>query len=81
LEINEATKLVEMGVSDPETIDSAVKLAYGRKKGPFEIARDYSDDEICRRLKELAKKFEKRIFEPAETIRKGKLRELLKNTS
>ncbi|NHW23963.1 MAG: hypothetical protein HA489_06925 [Archaeoglobales archaeon] len=81
LEINEATKLVEMGVSDPETIDSAVKLAYGRKKGPFEIARDYSDDEICRRLKELAKKFEKRIFEPAETIRKGKLKELLKNTS
>lgn len=79
LEINEATKLVEMGISDPKTINTAIKLAYGRKKGPFEVAKDYTDEEISERLEELAKKFGKKIFEPAETIKKGKLRELLKN--
>lgn len=79
LEINEATKLVEMGIADPKTINTAIKLAYGREKGPFEVAKDYTDEEISKRLEELAKKFGKEIFEPAETIKKGKLRELLKN--
>jgi enoyl-CoA hydratase/3-hydroxyacyl-CoA dehydrogenase len=79
LEINEATKLVELGVADPETIDLAIKLAYGRKKGPFEIAKEYTDEEISKRLEELAMRFEKKIFEPAETIKKGKLKELLKS--
>lgn len=77
LEINEATKLVEIGIADPQTINTAIKLAYGRKKGPFDFAREYSDVEISKRLEELAKRFGKRIFEPAETIRMGKLRELL----
>lgn len=77
LEINEATKLVELGIADPQTINTAIKLAYGRKKGPFDFAREYSDVEISKRLEELAKRFGKRIFEPAETIRMGKLRELL----
>ncbi|MCS7144013.1 MAG: 3-hydroxyacyl-CoA dehydrogenase [Archaeoglobaceae archaeon] len=77
LEINEATKLVEMGVADPKTIDTAIKLAYGRNKGPFELAKDYSDQQISKRLEELSKKFGKKIFEPTETIRKGKLRHLI----
>lgn len=77
LEINEATKLVEMGIADPRTIDTAIKLAYGRKKGPFEIAIDYSDQQISKRLEELSKKFGKKIFEPVNTIKKGKLKELI----
>ncbi|MDI9610059.1 MAG: 3-hydroxyacyl-CoA dehydrogenase NAD-binding domain-containing protein [Archaeoglobales archaeon] len=77
LEINEATKLVEMNIADPKTIDTAIKLAYGRKKGPFEVAKDYSDEEISKRLEELTKKFGKKIFEPTETIKKGKLRETI----
>lgn len=78
LEINEATKLVELGVADVKTINTAIKLAYGRKKGPFEVAKDYTDEEIASRLEELAKKFGKKIFEPVETIKRGKLREILK---
>ncbi|MCS7129881.1 MAG: 3-hydroxyacyl-CoA dehydrogenase [Archaeoglobaceae archaeon] len=77
LEINEAVKLVELGVADPRTIDTAIKLAYARKKGPFEIAREFSEQQISKRLEELAKKFGKKIFEPAETIKKGKLKELI----
>ncbi|MEM2695220.1 MAG: 3-hydroxyacyl-CoA dehydrogenase NAD-binding domain-containing protein, partial [Archaeoglobaceae archaeon] len=78
LEINEAVKLVEMGVASVEEINEAVKLAFNRRKGPFELAKDFDDTEIAKRLVELAKEFGKRIFEPAETIKAGKLKSLIK---
>ncbi|MEM0088310.1 MAG: 3-hydroxyacyl-CoA dehydrogenase NAD-binding domain-containing protein [Archaeoglobaceae archaeon] len=77
VEINEAVKLVEMGVASPEEIDLAVKLGLNRPFGPFEIAKSLGQDQILNRLNELAKQFGKKIFEPAETIKAGKLMELI----
>lgn len=77
VEINEAVKLVEMGVATPEDIDTAVKLGLNRPAGPFEIVRSLSEEQVVKRLEELAKQFEKGIFEPAETLKAGKLKEML----
>ncbi len=77
VEINEAVKLVEMGVADPQDIDMAVKLGLNRPFGPFEIAVTLDEDQIVNRLNELAQMFGKKIFEPAETIKQKKLKKLL----
>ncbi len=77
VEINEAVKLVEMGVATPEDIDTAIKLGLNRPFGPFELAKNFPEEQIVKRLEELAKQFNKKIFEPAETLKKGKLKELL----
>ncbi len=73
VEINEAVKLVEMGVATPEDIDTAMKLGLNRPLGPFEIARQVGAEQIAKRLEELAKQFGKKIFEPAKTLKEGKL--------
>ncbi|NHW88273.1 MAG: NAD(P)-binding domain-containing protein [Archaeoglobales archaeon] len=77
VEINEAVKLVEMGVAEPEEIDLAVKLGLNRPFGPFEIAKSIGQEQILKRLNELAQQFGKKIFEPAETIKAGKLMQLI----
>lgn len=77
VEINEAVKLVEMGVADPQDIDTAVKLGLNRPFGPFELASSLEEDQILNRLNELAQMFGKKIFEPAETIKQKKLKKLL----
>ncbi|MEM0302250.1 MAG: 3-hydroxyacyl-CoA dehydrogenase NAD-binding domain-containing protein [Archaeoglobaceae archaeon] len=77
VEINEAVKLAEMGVATPKDIDTAVKLGYNRPFGPLEFARNLNDVEIAQRLEELAKFYGKKIFEPAKTLKEGKLAKLL----
>ncbi|WP_290724981.1 3-hydroxyacyl-CoA dehydrogenase [Archaeoglobus sp.] len=77
VEINEACKLVEMCVADPEDIDTALKLGYSRPLGPFELAKSIGAEQIEKRLEELAKQFGKKIFEPAEFIKSGKLKAVL----
>jgi len=77
VEINEAVRLVEMGVASPEDIDTAIKLGLNRPFGPFELAKQFGAQQIAERLEELAKQYGKKIFEPAETLRRGKLREML----
>jgi enoyl-CoA hydratase/3-hydroxyacyl-CoA dehydrogenase len=77
VEINEAVKLVEMDVASPEDIDTAVKLGLNRPFGPFEMAKNFTEEQIVKRLEELAKQFGKKIFEPSETLKAGKLKELL----
>ncbi|WP_202319808.1 3-hydroxyacyl-CoA dehydrogenase/enoyl-CoA hydratase family protein [Archaeoglobus neptunius] len=78
VEINEAVRLVEMGVATPQDIDTAVKLGLNRPFGPFELAKQFGSEQIAKRLEELAKQFGKKIFEPARTLKEGKLEELLK---
>ncbi|MDI9643007.1 MAG: 3-hydroxyacyl-CoA dehydrogenase/enoyl-CoA hydratase family protein [Archaeoglobaceae archaeon] len=77
VEINEAVRLVEMGVADPQDIDTAVKLGLNRPFGPFELASSIDEDQLVNRLNELATLFGKKIFEPAETIKAKKLKKLL----
>ncbi len=73
VEINEAVKLVELGVARPEDIDKAVKLGLNRPFGPFELAKSMQVEQIANRLEELSKEFGKEIFMPAETLRAGRL--------
>jgi enoyl-CoA hydratase/3-hydroxyacyl-CoA dehydrogenase len=73
VEINEAVKLVEMGVAKPEDIDKAVKLGLNRPFGPFELAKSMQVEQIVKMLEELSEEFGKEIFKPAETLKEGKL--------
>jgi|Deesub1362B_J571_1020462.scaffolds.fasta_scaffold00847_16 enoyl-CoA hydratase/3-hydroxyacyl-CoA dehydrogenase len=77
VEINEAVKLVEMGVAKPEDIDMAVKLGLNRPFGPFEFAKNLGEKQIIERLEQLSKQFGKKIFEPAESLKKGELEKIL----
>lgn len=42
------------------------------------MAKQFEDKQIVVRLEELAKTYEKKIFEPAKTLKEGKLEELVK---
>ncbi|MET1124046.1 MAG: 3-hydroxyacyl-CoA dehydrogenase NAD-binding domain-containing protein [Archaeoglobaceae archaeon] len=77
VEINEAVKLVEMGVATPKDIDTAIKLGLNRPFGPFEFAKNFSEEQIVKRLEELVEFCGKKIFEPAKTLKEGKLKELM----
>jgi enoyl-CoA hydratase/3-hydroxyacyl-CoA dehydrogenase len=77
VEINEAVKLVEMEVAKPEDIDLAVKLGLNRPFGPFEFAKSIGERQILERLLAIRDEFEKDIFEPAKTIKDGKLMEMI----
>ncbi|MDY6790463.1 MAG: 3-hydroxyacyl-CoA dehydrogenase NAD-binding domain-containing protein [Thermodesulfobacteriota bacterium] len=74
VQINEATKLVEMGVCCLEDIDVAILNAGGLKVGPMEIAKKINPAELTCRLEKLDEKFKKEIFQPTDTIRKGTYR-------
>ncbi|MEM4496769.1 MAG: 3-hydroxyacyl-CoA dehydrogenase family protein, partial [Archaeoglobaceae archaeon] len=78
VEINEAVKLVEMGVAKPEDIDTAMKLGFNRDRGPFEILKGLEIEEVVKRLKKLSKEYGFRSFEPAEMLRSKKILEILK---
>lgn len=72
VQINEATKLVEMGVCSPEDVDVAVTNATGVAKGPMAIAREMAPEDLTARLDRLATDYKKEIFRPTQYIRDGK---------
>ncbi len=78
VEINEAAKLVEMGVATPQDIDTALNLGYSRQKGPFEILKHLNLNYIIKRLNDLAKEYNKNIFQPAQILKSGKILDWLK---
>ena len=74
VQINEATKLIEMGVCSAEDIDIAIKKGTGNRVGVMTVAGDHEPAELAQRLDWLAERFNKEIFRPTRTIREGTYR-------
>jgi enoyl-CoA hydratase/3-hydroxyacyl-CoA dehydrogenase len=77
IEINEAVKLIEEGVAKPDDIEKGVVLGMNRPFGPISVAKSYTSSEIASKLRELAEKYECKIFYPAKPIEEGKLRDAI----
>jgi enoyl-CoA hydratase/3-hydroxyacyl-CoA dehydrogenase len=75
IEINEAVKLIEEGVSTPPDIDTAVILGMNRPFGPISVAKSFTSGELKSKLEELSGKFGCQVFAPAKSISEGRLRE------
>jgi enoyl-CoA hydratase/3-hydroxyacyl-CoA dehydrogenase len=74
VQINEATKLIEMGVCSAEDVDTAIVNGTGNAVGPMSVAKGQEPADLTKRLEGLAKKFNKEIFKPTKMIREGRYR-------
>ena len=74
VQINEATKLIEMGVCSAEDVDTAIVNGTGNTVGPMTMAKGMDPADLTKRLEGLAKKFNKEIFKPTTMIKEGKYR-------
>jgi len=74
VQINEATKIIEMGVCSAEDVDTAMVNGTGNAIGPMSIAKGQDPAELTKRLEGLAKRFNKEIFKPTKMIREGRYR-------
>lgn len=73
LQVNEATKLLDEGVtSDPKDIDLAMANG-GGGIGPFTLAKSIGYDKLVARCNELADKFGIETFRPTKTMKEGKV--------
>jgi enoyl-CoA hydratase/3-hydroxyacyl-CoA dehydrogenase len=77
LEVNEAVKLIELGVASPDDIETAVKLGLNRPFGPISVAQSITSSEAREKLDKISKEFQCSVFEPAASIRDGKLRDAI----
>lgn len=77
LEVNEAIKLIELGVASPDDIETAVKLGLNRPFGPISVAQSMTSSEAREKLEQLSKEFQCGVFEPAASIRDGRLRDAI----
>ncbi|MDP8003239.1 MAG: 3-hydroxyacyl-CoA dehydrogenase NAD-binding domain-containing protein [Caldisphaera sp.] len=77
LEINEAVKLIEEGVANPEDIENGVKYGMNRPYGPISVAKSFTSMEIKSKLEELSKKYDCEVFAPANAIKNGMLRDAI----
>ncbi len=77
LEVNEAVKLIELGVASPDDIETAVKLGLNRPFGPISVAQSITSSEAREKLEKISKEFQCSVFEPAASIRDGKLRDAI----
>ena len=74
LQLNEATKLLEEGVTDsPQDIDLAVANG-GSGVGPFTLAMSIGYPRLVQKAEELADKFGIETFRPTKTMREGKIK-------
>jgi len=74
LQVNEATKLLEAGVvKSPDEIDKAMVNGGGSVIGPFQLAKGIGYDKLAKICEDLAKEFGVKVFEPTETLKKGKI--------
>ena len=72
--VNEATKLIEMGVCSAEDVDLALINSSGNPVGPMSVAKDIEPEDLAKRLEGLAEKYNKEIFKPTKMIREGEYR-------
>lgn len=77
IDVNEAVKLLEEGVASPDDIETAVKLGTNRPFGPISVAKGLTNKEIREKLEHLSKIFGVSVFEPARSIKEGRLMEVV----
>jgi enoyl-CoA hydratase/3-hydroxyacyl-CoA dehydrogenase len=75
IEINESLKILQEGIATPQDIETGVKLGLNRPFGPITIAKSLTNAEVKAKLESLAKQYDCKIFEPAEALVQGKMRE------
>ncbi len=71
VQINEATKLIEMGVCSAEDVDTAILNGTGNVVGYMAVAQGMDPADLTQRLDALAERFNKEIFRPTQMIREG----------
>ena len=81
IEINEAVKLIEERVALPEEIETAVKLGLNRPFGPISVAKSMTNAELKKKLEQLSEFYGFKTFEPAESIKQGKLKDVISTKS
>ena len=74
VQINEATKLIEMGVCSAEDVDTAIVNGTGNAIGLMSVAKGQDPADLTKRLEGLAKRFNKEIFKPTKMIKEGRYR-------
>ncbi|AHC52249.1 3-hydroxyacyl-CoA dehydrogenase [Sulfolobus acidocaldarius SUSAZ] len=77
IDINEASKLLEDNVATPNDIETAVKLGMNRPFGPITVAKSADLNDIKIRLERISSEYGITIFQPTDSIKTGKLKELL----
>ncbi len=75
IEINEALKILQEGIATPQDIETGVKLGLNRPFGPITIAKSLTNAEVKAKLESLAKTYDCKVFEPADALKQGKMRE------
>lgn len=68
-QINEAIRLVEEGVADPQDIDTAMKLGLNWPMGPFEMQDFMGVDTTYYILEYLYEQFKDKNWEPPQTLK------------
>jgi enoyl-CoA hydratase/3-hydroxyacyl-CoA dehydrogenase len=71
VQVNEATKLIEMDVCSAEDVDLALTNSSGNPIGPMSVAKEIEPFNLAQRLEHLANKYKKEIFNPTQMVRKG----------
>jgi len=72
--INEATKIIELGACAAEDVDTAIVNGTGNAIGPMALAKGIEPADLTARLNRLAERFHKEIFRPTQTIKDGTYR-------
>ncbi|WP_393971269.1 3-hydroxyacyl-CoA dehydrogenase NAD-binding domain-containing protein [Oxyplasma meridianum] len=77
VELNEAVKLIEEKVALPADIEIGVKLGMNRPFGPISVAEGLTNAEVKKKLETLAANYGTSVFQPAESIKNGRLKEII----